>query len=138
MQDSGNDASSPAVNILFAKTTAAPTTETTEPAKQERLVKLKEALTIYQTNLSSDQIASLVQLFEEYSDIFALDAVMLLTLICVFSVVILIIRINHVIKRESIVSEESKSIHLVNKVIHHYIGDEDLKLYSFKVDGVKT
>ena len=80
VQDSGNDASPPAVNTLFAKTTAAqceraaPTTETTEPAKQERLVKLKEALTIYQSNLSSDQIASLVQLIEEYSDIFALDA----------------------------------------------------------------
>ena len=80
VQDSGNDASPPAVNTLFAKTTAAqceraaPTTETTEPAKQERLVKLKEALTIYQSNLSSDQIASLVQLIEEYSAIFALDA----------------------------------------------------------------
>ena len=80
VQDSGNDASPPAVNTLFAKTTAAqceraaPTTETTEPAKQERLVKLKEALTIYQSNLSSDQITSLVQLIEEYSDIFALDA----------------------------------------------------------------
>ena len=65
VQDSGNDASPSVVNTLFAKTTAAqceraaPTTDTTEPAKQERLVKLKEALTIYQSNLSSDQIASL-------------------------------------------------------------------------------
>ena len=80
VQDSGNDALPPAMNILFAETTvaqcerAAPTTDTTEPAKLERLVKLKEALTIHQSNLSSDQIASLVQLIEEYYDIFALDA----------------------------------------------------------------
>ena len=80
VQDSGNDVLPPAMNTLFAETTAAqcegaaPTTDTTEPAKQERLVKLKEALTIYQLNLLSDQIASLVQLIEEYSDIFALDA----------------------------------------------------------------
>ena len=80
VQDSGNDALPPVVNTLFADTTAAqcehaaPTTDTTEPAKQERLVKLKEAVTIHQSNLSSDQIASLVQLIEEYSDIFVLDA----------------------------------------------------------------
>ena len=43
MQDSGNGALPPAVNTLFAETTAAqcepaaPTTDTTEPAKQERL-----------------------------------------------------------------------------------------------------
>ena len=57
------------MNVLHLRTT-----DTTEPAKLERLVKLKEALTIHQSNLSSDQIASLVQLIEEYYDIFALDA----------------------------------------------------------------
>ena len=82
VQDSGNDALLPVMNTPFAKTTAAqcehaaPTTDTdtAEAAKQERLVELKEALTIHQSNLPSDQIASLVQLIEEYSDIFALDA----------------------------------------------------------------
>ena len=87
---------------------------------------------------------------EDYKERFdfyctALGIVMLLTLIYVFSVVILIIRVNHVIKKQKNkralcerVSEESKSIHLMNKVIHHYIGNEDLKLYSFKVDGIKA
>ena len=82
VQDSENDVLLPAMNTMFAKTTAAQCehalfttdTNTAEAAKQERLAELKEALTIHQSNLLSDQIASLVQLIEEYSDIFALDA----------------------------------------------------------------
>ena len=48
-------------------------TTTTDLAKQKRLVKLMEALTIHESNLSSDQMATLMKLVEEYSDIFALD-----------------------------------------------------------------
>ena len=76
VQDSGDNVPPAAVNTLLVESAAeqtTPTTNNTEAAKQKRLTKLKETLTIHQSNLSPDQLASLMELVEQYSEIFALD-----------------------------------------------------------------
>ena len=65
VQDGKNIVSLATVNTLLIESTAdnsTPEANTTEAAKQKQLAKLMEALTIHQSNLSSDQTASLRKL----------------------------------------------------------------------------
>ena len=61
------------VNTLSVESVNTEHTTATNIAKQRWLVKLMKALTIHVSNLSFDQMATLMKLVEEYSDIFALD-----------------------------------------------------------------
>ena len=64
------------VNTLLVETehTAPEAAEDLHVDKQKRLMKIMESLIIHKSNLSSEQVTLLMNLVEEYSDIFALDA----------------------------------------------------------------
>ena len=62
------------VNTLLVETEHTAPEASGDLDKQKRLMKTMESLIIHKSNLSSEQVTLLMNLVEEYSDIFALDA----------------------------------------------------------------